>query len=227
MSLHTQLQKKEELLPGNKKSVVRVVGKWLTFHAPHSITLLATCLFDARPPSPPGGERTVRVAVEAVGSGTVVVPALEVGRKITVGALKAEIERFLIDAPLGALQLSLGHGTAWFEDDGAQPFATDSVWDGDMPPLVVSHSMPSDRDVLMVLYDECSGTGWRRQTNWGSDTAPLSRWSGVKVDEAASSGRIIELALSGCALRGRWWFLHHIVFIYVRPSCMVNKSTTH
>ena len=166
----------------SKKGVVRVVGKWLTFHAPHSIAVLATCLFDARPTSPPGGERTLCVAVEAAGSGKVLVPALEVEREINVGALKAKIKQFTIDAPPGALQLALGHGNALFEDDGAQPFAAENIRDGgNMPPLVVSHCMLSERDVLMMLYHE----------QWGSATAPLSDWNGVEVD--AISGHVTKL----------------------------------
>ena len=166
----------------SKKGVARVVGKWLTVYAPQSIAVLATCLFDARPTSPSGGERTLCVAVEAAASGIVLVPALEVEREINVGALKAKIEPFMIDAPPGALELALGHGNALFEDDGAQPFAAENIRDGGkMPPLVVSHCMLSDRDVLMMLYHE----------QWGSATAPLSNWAGVEVD--ALSGRVTSL----------------------------------
>ena len=176
----------------SKKGVVRVVGKWLTFHAPHSIALLAMCLCDARPPSPPGGERKVCVAVEAAGSGMVLVPALEVRREINVGALKAKIEQFMIDATPGALQLALGHGNALFEDDGAQPFAAENIRDGgNMPPLVVWHSRLSNRDVLMMLYHE----------QWGSATAPLSDWEGVEVD--AFSGHVTSLRPRISS--GRWW----------------------
>ena len=57
---------------------------------------------------------------------------------------------------------------------------------------------PTDRDVLIALYDATNGDNWTNNTNWCTD-APLSEWYGVSVD---SEGRVTELSLPGNNLVG-------------------------
>ena len=52
--------------------------------------------------------------------------------------------------------------------------------------------VPSDRDVLVVLYDSTSGDGWLTD-------APLDEWQGVTTD---SDGRVTELTLAYNDLAG-------------------------
>ena len=51
---------------------------------------------------------------------------------------------------------------------------------------------PSDRDILVVLYNATNGPFWLRNENWLSD-ASLDSWYGVETD---ADGRVVTLALS-------------------------------
>ena len=57
---------------------------------------------------------------------------------------------------------------------------------------------PSDRDILVALYDETDGRNWRENANWLTD-APLADWHGVEVD---GQGRVIQLKLFRNLLAG-------------------------
>ena len=65
--------------------------------------------------------------------------------------------------------------------------------DEQCPPLSV-------REILELLYEATGGEEWRRRDNWLTD-APLNDWHGVTTD---SEGRVVELALYGNNLRGRF-----------------------
>ena len=52
-------------------------------------------------------------------------------------------------------------------------------------------SVPSDRDVLVALYDSTGGDAWRNAAGWLT-SAPLDEWHGVTT---GSDGRITELIL--------------------------------
>ena len=56
----------------------------------------------------------------------------------------------------------------------------------------------SDREALMVLFDNCGGAAWTNNTNWGSGEA-LSSWEGVEVDER---GRVRRLQLGEIGMSG-------------------------
>ena len=56
---------------------------------------------------------------------------------------------------------------------------------------------PTDRDVLLALYNATDGPSWKNSTNW--DTyADLSYWYGVEV----ALGRVVKLNLDNNNLRG-------------------------
>lgn len=57
---------------------------------------------------------------------------------------------------------------------------------------------PTDRDVLIALYDALGGDNWKNNTNWGTN-APLSEWYGVSVDD---EGRVNDIRLYGNNLVG-------------------------
>ena len=59
-------------------------------------------------------------------------------------------------------------------------------------------SCPSDREVLVALYDAMGGPGWTDATNWLTEE-PLGSWHGVTVD---SAGRLTHLDLSQNGLTG-------------------------
>ncbi|CAM9738371.1 unnamed protein product [Pylaiella littoralis] len=56
----------------------------------------------------------------------------------------------------------------------------------------------TDRDVLLVLYQETEGQSWHNNAGWGSDR-PLDEWHGVT---ATSAGRVVALELRYNNLRG-------------------------
>jgi hypothetical protein len=49
----------------------------------------------------------------------------------------------------------------------------------------------SDREALLLLYNDTNGNNWVKNTNWGS-TKPISEWHGVKVNR---NGRVYKLIL--------------------------------
>ncbi|MDE0260421.1 MAG: hypothetical protein OXR82_18795 [Gammaproteobacteria bacterium] len=57
---------------------------------------------------------------------------------------------------------------------------------------------PSDRDVLVALYDATGGPDWTERGNWLTD-AELGEWYGVETD---SSGRVTALRLQNNGLEG-------------------------
>ena len=60
---------------------------------------------------------------------------------------------------------------------------------------------PTDRDVLIALYDATDGDNWTNNTNWCSDK-PLSEWYGVYVNEIRDENEVIYLSLSNNNLVG-------------------------
>ena len=83
------------------------------------------------------------------------------------------------DCPLCAL---FGDETPGEEDEGQEE---------DAPP-------PSDRAVLIALYNATNGPNWTNNTNWLSD-APIGQWHGVTTD---ANGRVTALSLWGNQLSG-------------------------
>ena len=58
---------------------------------------------------------------------------------------------------------------------------------------------PSDRDVLVALYNATGGDNWTDNTNWLSNK-PLDQWHGVTTDD---TGRVTEIRLWNNGLDGQ------------------------
>ena len=52
---------------------------------------------------------------------------------------------------------------------------------------------PTDRDILIALYDATNGDNWTNNTNWCTD-APLSEWYGVTLDYSQERVQYIHLS---------------------------------
>ena len=68
--------------------------------------------------------------------------------------------------------------------------------------VLLNHTVPSmtptDRDVLLALYNATGGPNWKDTAYWDTD-ADLSEWYGVKAND---QGRVVELSLCSNNLRG-------------------------
>ncbi len=100
---------------GDGAAMLRVVGKAMQFFAPQAKRALAACFLhlpvDQRTqPHDDGDVAQLTIAVEAVGSGIVIAPALQVYWDTTVGALKALIEGRCVPGSSGAIRVFVGHG---------------------------------------------------------------------------------------------------------------------
>ncbi len=99
------------------------IAKRMDFWAPKAKRALATCLLDAPSDSIAGIKNAVpsgallTVSVEAVASGTVILPALSVDRETTVGRLKRLLKDVAKTPSSLALRLFVGHGGMELSDD--------------------------------------------------------------------------------------------------------------
>lgn len=62
-----------------------------------------------------------------------------------------------------------------------------------------STRLPTCREALITFFYATGGSQWETSTNWRDSAASLSRWFGVKTDDA---GRVTEIDLSGNRLVG-------------------------
>ena len=60
---------------------------------------------------------------------------------------------------------------------------------------------PTERDILIALYDATNGDNWTNNTNWCTN-APLSEWYGVSANEVRDENEITYLGLSNNNLVG-------------------------
>ena len=60
---------------------------------------------------------------------------------------------------------------------------------------------PTDRDILIALYDATNGDNWTNNTNWCTN-APLSEWYGVSTSYFDEGERVVDLYLSVNNLMG-------------------------
>ncbi len=119
--------------------------------------------------------------------------------------LLAEL-RVAENALTGRLPPSLSAlGLRWFEYAETElcipPDAYFKGWLGDIEwhqGTGVDCAPPSDRDVLVTLYDATGGPDWTERDNWLTD-AELGEWYGVETD---SSGRVTALRLQNNGLEG-------------------------
>ena len=81
---------------------------------------------------------------------------------------------------------------------GCLPYALRAVEDTDFDSLGMDVCDPSDRDVLIALYNATDGENWKKDTDWLSPYA-LDDWHGVTTDK---EGNVTELRLLGNRLTG-------------------------
>lgn len=60
---------------------------------------------------------------------------------------------------------------------------------------------PTDRDILIALYDATNGDNWTNNTNWCTD-APLSEWYGVSMEYSNGKEKVMFLQLYNNNLSG-------------------------
>jgi hypothetical protein len=197
---------------GDRAAVLRVVSKAMQFWAPKATWALAACFFcpplDSRP-APHKDAAHLSITVEAFGSGSVILPALQVKRETTIAGLKARIIGCQV---LGGIRIFAGHGGKELADD-LQSVRAAGVEDG-ATLVIVS---VSDQDILSRLFEATRGDQWRRQKGWGpSSTVPLTAWQGVDCN---GGGRVIALKLSSNRLQGAYralraaaWAAPHSLF---------------
>ncbi len=70
---------------------------------------------------------------------------------------------------------------------------------GQVPFCDPDNVEPTDREILVGLYDALDGANWRNNRDWRSDK-PIGRWHGVTVDE---HGRVTRLDLRDNNLAGQ------------------------
>ncbi len=207
----------------DRAAVVRVVSKALQVWAPQAKRALAACFFhlpvDPRPaPHEDGDAAHLTIQVEAVGSGIVVLPALQVHWDTTVAALKARIQ-----GCRGGIRLFAGHGGKELADDLQSVRAAGVAHGATLVLMSVS-----DQETLSRLFEATRGGQWRRRNGWGpSSTAPLSTWEGVGLDGV---GGVSALHLTANGLQGAYMALRASVWAAPRSkagrtlSCLANRA---
>ena len=76
---------------------------------------------------------------------------------------------------------------------GCLPYGLRAVEDTDFDSLGMDVCDPSDRDVLIALYNATDGENWKKDTDWLSPYS-LGDWHGVTTDK---EGNVTELRLLG------------------------------
>ena len=103
--------------------------------------------------------------------------------------------------PLSLAQLSLRELDYADTDLCVPTEASFQTWLGAIPShegTGLACAPPSDRDILVALYEATGGSYWVNSSNWLTK-APLQDWHGVAVD---GEGRVSHLSLRGNDLRG-------------------------
>ncbi len=65
-------------------------------------------------------------------------------------------------------------------------------------PALAQTGTPTDRDILVALYNATDGPNWKNNTNWNSN-ASIGEWYGVSTN---SDGRVVALSLHQNQLTG-------------------------
>ena len=153
--------------------VVRVLAKHFVGHNPQAKMLLAACLFGPSSVSDDdnhattengggvtgfGGHQLLRLSIEAAGSGTLLIPKLEVdGLRTTVEGLKMRIRAMMTTATTcsagpqnNCFELALGHGGPLLLDDNDLWLSEQGVLDG---AVIVVVAMKTQRQVLQLWFE--------------------------------------------------------------------------
>jgi hypothetical protein len=209
---------------GDGAAMLRVLDKAMQFFAPQAKRALAACFLhlpvdqeeddddddeeaeddeeaddDERTPLHDDGYAVqLTISVEAVGSGIVIVPALQVDQDTTVGALKALIEGRCVPVSSWDIRLFVGHGGEELIElaDDLQSLRAAAVADGATLVLVRFFA----RKTLLRLFEATNGGQWWHKRGWGpSSAALLSAWEGV---ECNGVGDVVTLKLARNKLQG-------------------------
>jgi hypothetical protein len=137
---------------------------------------------DPRPaPHEDGDAAHLTIKVEAVGSGKVILPALQVNWDTTVAALKARIQGRRVPVSLGGIRLFAGHGGKELADDLQSVRAAGVARGATLALMVVS-----DQVTLSRLFEATRGGQWRHRKGWGPlRCLPGKEWAATEA--AASS----------------------------------------
>ncbi len=181
----------------HRAAMLRVVVKAMQFWAPQAKRALGECFvhLPVNPPHDDPDATQLTISVEAVGSGTVLVPALKVSWDTTVGRLKAFIQAACAPVSQGDIRLFVGHGGEELTND-LQSVRTAAVPCSATLVLMVV----SQEETLLCLFESTRGGNWRQRTQWGpNSTAPLSAWHGVDCN---GGGGVVALKLGSNNLQG-------------------------
>jgi hypothetical protein len=188
---------------GIRTALLRVMVTRMQFFAPQAKRALAACVCglpeEGRAQQQP--QPWLTISVEAVGSGKVLVPALQVDRDATIGALRASIfARLSLPTP-GTIRLLTGHGGVELAVEyDAMPLEASAVADGGTVVVAVV----TERDTLMQLFESTGGIRWTCHAGWATS---FPRWYGLTSN---NSGNVKCLHLSCNHMRGactRGWLL--------------------
>ncbi len=196
--------KAEGPLTQNKENMLRVLSRWLNGYAPHAKKLLAASVLGEQPEAPQAAAENanqVTVSVENVGSGIIIIPALEINPDDTVGSLReAIVSRSTSLGSLG-IRLFLGHGGAELSDNNVT-LRDAGVKDGST--IVVVHItlelyLAQQRIVMAKLY-QLLPDGTRKDDAIARLNESPSIWLGVR--KVSPEGFLLELDLYNNYLRG-------------------------
>ena len=189
----------------DKRNMLRVLSRWLNVFAPDAKKLLAASVLGEQPEAPQAAEENanqVRVSVENVGSGIIIIRALEINPDDTVGSLRETIlSRSSSSQSLLEIKLFLGHGGAELSDNNVT-LRDAGVKDGStivVVQITLELYLARQKEAMRALYQLLPDGPKKVDALAKLDNHP-STWLGVR--EVSSEGFILKLSLSGNRLTG-------------------------
>jgi hypothetical protein len=185
----------------DKRNMKLIMAKRFKYYCPWVNGLLAECLLGAPRrvhQAAAQNANQVRVSVEAVGSGVIIIPALKVNSDDTVGSLR---EAILSRGTSLGIRLFLGHGGEELSDNNVT-LRDASVKDGST--IVVAQITPElylaqQRLVMAKLYDLLPDRAEKDDAIARLENHP-STWVGV--EKVSGEGFILKLSLRSNRLTG-------------------------
>jgi hypothetical protein len=184
----------------DKRNMLRVLSRSLNVFAPDAKKLLAASVLGEQPEAPQAAEENanqVTVSVENVGSGIIIIPALEINPDDTIGSLREAI--LSCSTSLG-VTLFLGHGGTELSDNNVT-LRDAGVKDGSTIVVVqitlelyLARQKEAMRALYQLLPDRAKVAALARLNNHPST------WLGV--EDASPEGFILKLDLSCSQLTG-------------------------
>eukprot|EP00750_Incisomonas_marina_P014052 INCI17593.1.p2 GENE.INCI17593.1~~INCI17593.1.p2 ORF type:complete len:359 (-),score=54.82 INCI17593.1:3271-4347(-) len=199
--------------PETKLCLQLAIGKWLDLYVLKAKRLIGEFLLgqnlfgsDKAGSEVPGGHdegegRRVVVSVEAMGSGKVLVPHIEVLDTNTIRELKLLIVSKVPSLPATTTRIFKGHGGYELARENQTLY---SYGMQDKAIIVATTSM-DDRTALTALFYVTNGPAWDRSArkHWRNPNKPIQKWSRVGLFVLGPHfGRVRQLSLSNCGLSG-------------------------